>query len=286
MTPETIDWATCWREQWQKNHDVNRRTDTASIWDEQDAARKFYRMSYEKNGERVNRTIAGLALTPESRVLDVGAGPGAIAIPVARQVAHVTAVEPSAGMFTVLEEMLAEEDVKNVDCVQKRWEDVNVATDLSAPYDVVFASFSLDVPDMQEAIEKMIEASSRYVYIYWFAGEASWETMARDLWPALHGSSEYVSSPKSDIIFNILYAMDIYPHVEHFVYEHIHRFNTEDEAVEYFKPRYFVETEEQEEILREYIMRSLQHDGDTVIVPGHSHRMKIWWDVTEFPVEK
>ena len=285
MIPEPIDWAACWREQWQKNHAMNKRTDTASMWDEQDAARKFYRMSYEKNGERVNRTIAGLALTPESRVLDVGAGPGAITIPIARQVRHVTAVEPSAGMFSVLEENLAEEGITNVDCVQKRWEDVDVATDLSGPYDVVFASFSLDVPDMQAAIEKMIAASSKYVYIYWFAGVASWEKMSADLWPKLHGT-EYVPSPNSDIIFNILYAMDIYPHIEHFVYEHIYRFATEDEAVAYFKPRHFIETAEQEALLREYIMERLEHDGDTVTVPGHSHRMKLWWDVTEFAAKE
>ena len=285
MTQTPIDWNTCWKEQWQKNHEINNRKDSASMWDEQDAARKFYRMSYEKNGERVNRTIAGLALTPESRVLDVGAGPGAITIPIARVVSHITAVEPSEGMFAVLEENLRDEQIGNADCVQKRWEDVDVAADLSGPYDVVFASFSLDVPDMKAAIVKMIEASSKYVYIYWFAGVASWETMATDLWPKLHGT-EYVASPNSDIIFNILYGMGIFPHIEHFVYDHIYRFATEDEAVEYFKPRHFITTAEQEQLLREYIMQSLQHDGDTVTVPGHSHRMKIWWDVNAFPRER
>ena len=249
MTQTAIDWNECWKEQWQKNHEINKRKDSASMWDEQDAARKFYRMSYEKNGERVNPTIAGLVLTPESRVCDVGAGPGAITIPISRQVSHVTAVEPSEGMFAVLKENLKDEMIENADCVKKRWEDVDVAADLSGPYDVVFASFSLDVPDMKAAIAKMIEASSQYVYIYWFAGEASWETMAKDLWPKLHGT-EYVPSPKSDVIFNILYAMDIFPHVEHFVYEHIYRFETEEEAVEYFKPRHFIATEEQEALLR------------------------------------
>ncbi len=144
----------------QKNHETNKRKDTSSMWDEQDAARKFYRMSYEKNGERVNLTLAGLALTPESRVLDVGgSGPGAITIPpLARKVSHVTAVEPSEGMFTVLRENLEDEKITNADCLQKRWEDVDVAADLSGPYDVVFASFSLDVPpDMKAAITKMCE---------------------------------------------------------------------------------------------------------------------------------
>lgn len=38
------------------------------------AARRFYRMVQENNGERKEMTVRGLPLTPKSRVLDGGAG--------------------------------------------------------------------------------------------------------------------------------------------------------------------------------------------------------------------
>ncbi|WP_218133201.1 class I SAM-dependent methyltransferase [Methanofollis tationis] len=240
-------------------------------------------MAQENKGERIQKTLKDLPLTPSSRVLDVGSGPGALAIPIARQVDHVTAVEPSEGMCSVLEEMNGEEEIGNIDVVQKRWEDTSVAEDLSPPYDIVFASYSLDVPDIRDAIRKLEEASSRYVYIYWFAGETSWDAMSRELWPLLHGSS-FIPSPKCDIIYNVLYSMAIYPNIEVFPFRHINRFADLAEAVNHFGSRCFVETDEQREILRQYLSSHARTDGDTVIVPGHSTRVKMWWERADSPI--
>ncbi len=277
MKADSIDWNDVWKEQRRRHHEANRNSTDASFWDAKDAARRFYRMAQENNGERIEKTLRDLPLTPSSRVLDVGAGPGALAIPIARQIGHVTAVEPSKGMWSVLEENIEEERIDNIDIVRKRWEDVAVAEDLSPPYDVVFASYSLDVPDIEDAVRKLEEASSRYVYIYWFAGETSWDAMSRELWPLLHGSS-FTPSPKCDNLYNVLYSMGIYPNVEVFPFRHINRFADLTEAVDYFAPRSFAETDKQKEKLRQYLSRYARPDGDTVIVPGHSTRVKVWWE--------
>ncbi|WAI01996.1 hypothetical protein [Methanogenium organophilum] len=52
--------------------------------------------------------------------------------------------------------------------------------DLSPPYDIVFASYSLNVHEIRDAIRKLEEASSCYMYLYWFAGEPSWDAMSRE----------------------------------------------------------------------------------------------------------
>lgn len=280
---ESIDWNDRWKDQRRRHNEANRNSPDASFWDAKDAARRFYRMAQENNGERIQKTLKDLPLTPSSRVLDVGSGPGALAIPIARQVGHVTAVEPSEGMCSVLEEMIDEEGIGNIDVVQKRWEDTSVAEDLSPPYDIVFASYSLDVLDIRDAIRKLEEASSRYVYIYWFAGETSWDAMSRELWPLLHGSS-FIPSPKCDIIYNVLYSMGIYPNIEVFPFRHINRFADLAEAVNHFAPRCFVETDEQRETLRQYLSSHARTDGDTVIVPGHSIRVKMWWERADSPI--
>ncbi|HDR74019.1 MAG TPA: class I SAM-dependent methyltransferase [Methanoculleus sp.] len=282
MEADTIDWNDVWKEQRRQHHETNRNSADASFWDAKDAARRFYRMAQENNGERIEKTIRGLPLTPQSRVLDVGAGPGALAIPIARQVRHVTAVEPSKGMVSVLEENIEQEGIVNIDVVQNRWEDVSVAEDLSPPYDIVFASYSLDVPDLRGAVMKLEEASSRYVSLYWFAGETSWDAMSRELWPLLHGCS-FVPSPKCDILYNVLYSMGIYPNIEVFPFRHINRFADLAEAVGHFAPRYFAETTGQKEILRQYLSSHARSDGDTIIVPGHSTRVKIWWEKADSP---
>jgi len=276
METHSIDWNCIWREQRRRHHEANRDSADASFWDAKGAARRFYRAAQENNGERIEKTLRDLPLTDTSRVLDVGAGPGALAIPIARRVSHVTAVEPSEGMRSVFDEEIAAEGIGNIDVVPKRWEDVSVADDLSPPYDVVFASYSLDVPDIVDTVRKLEEASSRYVYIYWFAGETSWDAMSRELWPLLHGSS-FASSPKCDILYNVLYSMGIYPNIETFPLRQISRFADLDEAVDHFSSKCFAVTGEQKMVLRQYLERYAGPEGDTVVVPGHSTRVKIWW---------
>ena len=97
----------------------------------------------QQERSRIDKTVWETDISEGSRVLDIGAGPGTLAIPFTQKVAHVTTVEPAEGMCSVMREKMAEFGAKNISIVQKRWEDVDVEKDLQPPYDVVIASFSL-----------------------------------------------------------------------------------------------------------------------------------------------
>ncbi|MCQ1534251.1 class I SAM-dependent methyltransferase [Methanosarcina sp. KYL-1] len=270
-----IDWNEVWKERMEAQRKASLNTDCASIWHKKENARRFWEMSRE-NGVRIEKTLGGMALTSESRVLDIGAGPGSLAIPIAERVAHVTAVEPAEGMMSVLTENIETYGLKNIDCVYKDWEVVDVDSDLCPPYDVVFASYSLGMKDISASIRKMVEASSGYIYLYWFAGETSWDMHSRKLWPFLH-NCEYQSGPKVDVLYNVLYDMGIYPNVTVFPFEHTNRFGSLEEAVEHFRSHYAVESEVQEEILRAYLDELLEEEGGTFVHRGWSTRVKMWW---------
>jgi cyclopropane fatty-acyl-phospholipid synthase-like methyltransferase len=277
MNPITeIDWNEVWKDQMKKSREASTARDCARIWESRESALKFWNMSKE-NSHRVEETIAGTEFTPESRVLDIGAGPGTLAIPLAKRVAHVTVVEPAEGMLSVLREKMAEEDVDNIEIVQKRWEDVSVADDLDPPYDVVIASFSLGMPDIRTAIEKMIDACNGRIYLYHFAGETHWDRDCRDLWPRLHGK-EYTPGPKSNVLYNVLYSMGIYPHVRTFSLRHSQRFASMEEAMNHFRHQYQISTAEQEAIVREHLARVLKEENGNLVLPASSVRVKIWWE--------
>jgi len=273
-----IDWNEVWKDQMRRSREVSTARDCAKIWESRESALKFWNMSKENRG-RVEETIAGTEITPESRVLDIGSGPGTLAIPFAKRVSHVTVVEPAEGMLSVLREKMAEECVDNIDVVQKRWEDVNVADDLDPPYDVVIASFSLGMPDIRAAIEKMIAAAATggHIYLYHFAGETHWDRDCRDLWPRLHGK-EYTPGPKSDVLYNVLYQMGIYPHVRTFRLQHSQRFVSMEEAMEHFRHQYRISTAEQEAIVWEHLGRVLKEENGGFSLPASSIRVKIWWE--------
>jgi len=48
----------------------------------------------------------------------------------------------------------------------------------------------------------------------------------------------YQTMPKSDIIFNVLYQMGIYPNIRVFRFEMLHRFTSLDGAADYFAGKF------------------------------------------------
>lgn len=277
MAYDEIDWNTVWQEMNNENMRCRSFMECASIWESEEKARKYLENSKD-NPERVKKVIEGLPVKPESRILDIGAGPGILAVPLARLVSHVTAVEPADGMVRVLKSYAEEEGLSNLSILQKRWEDVNPSTDLDGKYDIVIASYSLGMPDIRAAIESMCEASSKWVYLFWFAGTSDWEQAMIMLWPEMHGE-EYRHGPKADVIFNVLYSMGIYPNVETSHMEHIRRFTDLQAAIDEFREHYRIETPEQEKMLSDYLNSSLKEDNGEYVLSGMSNSIKIWWEV-------
>src|SRR5215831_16667523 len=62
-------------------------------------------------------------VSPESSVLDVGAGTGRFSLALAPQSKHVTAVEPSAAMLEYLRQDAAERGLSNISYLKTTWQD-------------------------------------------------------------------------------------------------------------------------------------------------------------------
>ncbi len=276
MDIHKIDWNEVWKDLYEQNLSTRGKGECASIWESRESAREFLTRS-NKNPQRVSQVFADLGATPDSRVLDVGAGPGTLAVPLASRCAHVTAVEPATGMVEVMKEFALKEGVENLEVVAKRWEDVD-PDELLGSYDIVFASYSLGMPDIRAAVEKMCKLATKRVCLYWFAGSSPWEKWMIDLWPPLHGR-EYRSGPKVNVLYNVLYNMGIYPNIEMLQLPHTRVFSDLDAAVEALKQEYRVETDGQEKILREYLSSVLQEEGCELVLSGNSTRVKLWWEV-------
>ena len=129
--------------------------------------------------------------------------------------------------------------------------------DIEPPYDVVIASFSLGMPDIRAAVEKIREASSEYICLYHFAGKTPWDRIWSELWPKLHGR-EYCPGPKCDVLYNVLYQMGIYLNIRTFSIEYSQTYSSVDEAVSALWPQARAEHEEKKAILRDYLRRACE----------------------------
>jgi SAM-dependent methyltransferase len=153
------------------------------------------------------------ALEPGFRVLDIGAGPGNFAFPMAARVRQVTALEPAAGMVTILRRRRKERGVRNLRVVQRAWGEVDLERERwPGAFDLVFASMSPGV-DGPEALERMNRASRRFCYLSGWSGElwGPWGQARRDLWPLLFGEPQ--GSYPHDVLyaFGLLYARGFRP---------------------------------------------------------------------------
>jgi SAM-dependent methyltransferase len=270
------DWNAIWKLRQELHESSKVAGDSSHNWDKKENAERYDKNAQSRYDERVNMTIAALDIPPEGRVLDIGAGPGILAIPLAPRVRMVTAVEPGAGMVAILKEHAKRDGISNITCVQKRWEDVDIARDLEAPYDCVIASLSLTMHDIREALKKMDAAASGSVHLFWFADMALWERMAADLQELLY-KRRYYPGPKADCLFGVLYQMGIYPDVTMMPMSKEYRFGNREELLAFFAKRFGVVTPIQEKILEDYIGPMIRRDGNDIVISGISTLAHVRW---------
>ena len=278
-----IDWSEVWNRQVLRRREFGKVVNSAGQWDSRESAFGYWETTMKTQYGRIKDTINEIEITSRSRVLDIGSGPGVIALPLSNRVAHITAIEPLKGMVEVMREKIVQRKIQNIKWIQKYWEEIDVDLDLEPLYDVVIASLSLNMIGIRDAIKKMNKVCSKFVYLYWFAGEPSWETHSKKLIPLLHGTP-FVPMPKCDMLFNVLYEMGIYPHIKVLRYQHPECFDSFRDLLFEFCEYYQVTTSSQEKLIKNYLLDLLKDTTATnshgISIPSSFTCVKMWWQKT------
>ncbi|MBN2870360.1 MAG: methyltransferase domain-containing protein [Campylobacterales bacterium] len=119
------------------------------------------------NSPYVEDFISRMELRGDEVVLDIGCGPGALSVPLAKRVKEVIAIDFSAGMLEELRAYASREGVTNITTYHMGWED-----DWShlPTIDIAVASRSMEVPDMDAALDKMSSRARRACYLTYKVG--------------------------------------------------------------------------------------------------------------------
>lgn len=268
--PGIINWNEIWKLMRLSSPLRKSREEDAGTLGDKYAKQCNESMMQSQSKKRAEKQISKMELNHEYTVLDIGSGPRRLAIPIAKCVKSVSAIDPSKAMLVYLQENMEKGDVKNITCINKRWEDIELGVDIE-PHDVVIASGSLVMLDMQEALAKIDAAVKRYVYLISSAGKC----MNEELWKVRYGES-----PFADYIYlcNILHDMEIYANVEISDSEIEQRYKSLDEAVNKWKKMHDLPLEK-EVILREHLSKMLvkdENDGK-LCLKRKSKSAMIWW---------
>ena len=135
MNINQIDWNSIWRE---GAIFFGGQADYVSSWYR--AAAMFN--TYYAQSDYGKKVVERLKLHADWTVLDVGAGPGLLALPMAKMCKHVTALDGASEMLRYLKQNAEREGVSHITYVNKLMGDTTIGVDIPK-HDVVIASRSM-----------------------------------------------------------------------------------------------------------------------------------------------
>jgi SAM-dependent methyltransferase len=163
------------------------------------------------------------AITPETTLIDVGAGTGRHTLALAPLVRRVVAVDPSSAMLALLGQDIADQRLDNVDVIESEWMQADVP-----PADIVICSHVLyPIADVVPFVRKLEASARERVFIYLRADPLPTD-MA--LWSEFRGVP-LQGQPTHTDLFNVLAQIGIFADIEIVEHRFGWTFASIDEAV-------------------------------------------------------
>ena len=192
-----------------------------------------FRADPYRTGDPLLERLYGFA-GPGDTVIDVGAGGGRLALPLALRCASVVAVEPSESMAAVLTGQAAESGISNVALVQSTWEDA-----VTSPGDVaICAHVVYTVRDIAGFLEKLDAHARRQVVVIVYNRPP--QSAVYPLWKLVHGE-ERLPLPSLPELCDALAELGVQPSLDHMEPGDRMGFESLEQALEQLSGRLYVE---------------------------------------------
>ncbi|MCB2181700.1 MAG: class I SAM-dependent methyltransferase [Desulfobulbaceae bacterium] len=218
MRYSDIDWNRLWQEAFeQKSWKKKKKKD----WDNR--ASGFAKRNIDSS--YADLFLKLMEPDPSWNVLDVGCGPGTLALPLASRVKSVTAVDFSASMLAELEKRKEKENIANVIPLQASWTDDWQKRGIPV-HDVALSSRSLSVFDLQAALTKLNKWATKKVFIADRVGSGPFDP---DIFAAL--GRKFDPGPDYIVTVNLLYKMGIHPRIDYIELDQSKTFSNKEEAL-------------------------------------------------------
>lgn len=227
-----------------------------------------------KKNDYVDLFIRELPLKESYSVLDIGSGPGTLALPIAQYVHNVTAIDFSSGMLEILNKNATIENINNIETIQCAWEDDWQAKGI-IPHDIAIASRSVGVKELEPALKKINAFAKKYVFISDRIGATPFEA---DAFRAI--GRPFAPGPDYIYTLNLLYKIGIYPNVTVLRPNSVTLYRSIEDALASYRWMFQELSATEEQRLLEYIEKNIIQTSDNGISVRRNSPIQwalIWW---------
>ena len=195
---------------------------------------------------------------PDHTVLDVGAGGGRLALPIALKCRSLVAVEPSQSMAEVLTQQARESGIENVSVVQEEWQNARVD-----PADIVLCAHVIyTIRDIGDFLRKLDAHAKRNVLIV--AYNAPPQSQIYVLWNEVHGK-ERLPLPSLPELQEVLEELEITYQVDLMPRQAPRGFGSVEDAVSQLSRRLYVSDASPQAQRLEQVLPSLLSEEEGVL---------------------
>lgn len=214
-----------------------------------------FRADPHRSGDALVDRLLGF-VEPEHTVMDVGAGGGRLALPIALKCRRLIAVEPSESMASVLTQQARESGIENVSVVQNEWQDAIVdAADV-----VLCAHVLYTIRDIGLFLRKLDAHAKKTVLVLIYNAPPQSQIYA--LWKEVHGK-ERLALPSLPQLREVLDELDLTYQEDPLPLQPPRGFDTVEQAINQLSQRLYLadgsaEAQRLEEVLPGLLM---EEDG-------------------------
>ncbi|UCD56693.1 MAG: methyltransferase domain-containing protein [Candidatus Hydrogenedentota bacterium] len=209
-----------------------------------------------------------------SSLLDIGAGCGALCIPLADVFDRVVALDASEAMLEALCERAGSAGVSNIWAEAATWDE---AKRRLGTFDVVLCANVVNLlNDPATSIAHLEQHVKRYLFLVVGTPKNSDKFHFRELWPLIYGKS-FPEKEDYFAIYSYLYRMHIFANVVMVSYDFDQPFKDLGEAVLFWKEHMGLDGNEWDETLREFLSKKLERSGGRLWARVPKQSAVIWW---------